>query len=373
VHGCQHRRGIHAGQIARELGVRYVLEGSVQRAGNRVRVNSKLIDAERDANLWAERFDRDVGDLFALQDEITSSLAVALNLELINAEAARPTDHPEALDYIFRGRAAAWGKQPSDENWVEAISLFEHALALNPRSVEAQGWLASVLANRSMDFPSAASDGDLKRAEELATKAVAELPRSPLAHNAKGRVLRAQHRYAEAIPEYEAVLALNRNDVGAIFALGWCKFYAGFIGEMIPLLEQTIRLSPRDPYIASWYAWIGRVHLLLSRTDEAIIWLEKARSAVPTRPVTRCTLAAAYALKGETERAAAELAEGQRVSRDGRYSSIARVKAVGIFGVPKIRALFETTYLVGFGRSGTRRQARFRSWASLRHRRLPCP
>ena len=97
---------VNAKQIGRELGVRYVLEGSVQRSGNQVRVNAQLIDAETDAHLWAERFDRDIGDLFALQNEITSRIAIALNLELIGAEAARPTEHPDALDYIFRGRAA---------------------------------------------------------------------------------------------------------------------------------------------------------------------------------------------------------------------------------------------------------------------------
>ena len=93
-------------QIGRELGVRYVLEGSVRRSGNQVRVNAQLIDAETDAHLWAERFDRDTGDLFALQNEITGRIAIALNLELVGAEAARPTEHPDALDYILRGRAA---------------------------------------------------------------------------------------------------------------------------------------------------------------------------------------------------------------------------------------------------------------------------
>jgi adenylate cyclase len=339
-------------QIGRELGVRYVLEGSVQRSGNQVRVNAQLIDAETDASFWAERFDHDIGDLFGLQNDITSRIAVALNLELVGAEAARATDHPDVLDYIFQGRAVAWGKPPSYESYTEAIGLLERALALDPGCIDAQSWLSSVLANRVMDFPNAGWEGDLERAEDLAEKAVAVSPRSQLAHYAKGRVLRAQHRYAEAIPEYETVLAFNRNWVGAIFALSWCKFYAGFVEEMIPRLEQAIRVSPRDPYIASWHAWIGRVHLLQSRTDDAIVWLEKARNAVPARPVTRCTLAAAYALKGETERAAAELAEGQRLSHDGRYSSIARVKAVEIFGVPKIRALFETTYIAGLRKAG---------------------
>src|SRR5580700_3905916 len=121
-------------QIGRELGVRYVLEGSVQRSGKQVRVNAQLIDAETDAHLWAERFERDIGDLFALQNEITGRIAVALNLALIGAEAARPTANPDALDYILRGRAAL-SNPPSRNNFSEMISLFERALVLDPQSV----------------------------------------------------------------------------------------------------------------------------------------------------------------------------------------------------------------------------------------------
>jgi TolB-like protein len=131
-------------QIGRELRVRYVLEGSVQRSGNQVRVNAQLIDAETGAHLWAERFDRDIGDLFALQSEITSRIANALNLELMRAEAARPTDNPNAMDYIFKGRAALAKGNPR-ESAAEAIGLFERALALDPRSVEAQSRLALAL------------------------------------------------------------------------------------------------------------------------------------------------------------------------------------------------------------------------------------
>jgi TolB-like protein len=214
-------------QIGRELGVRYVLEGSVQRARNQLRVSAQLIDADTAAHLWAERFDLDVGDLFSLQNEVTSRIAIALDLELVGAEAARRTEHPNAIDYIFRGRATAWGKAPSPDNYAEAIALFERALALDPGSVAAQSWLASALANRALDFPSATSLGDVKRAGELATKALAALPRSPLARFAKGQALRAQNRPEEAMVEYETVLALDRNWVGAMFAIGWCKFYLG--------------------------------------------------------------------------------------------------------------------------------------------------
>jgi TolB-like protein/DNA-binding winged helix-turn-helix (wHTH) protein len=112
-----------AKQIGRELGVRYVLEGSARRSGNQLRVNTQLDDAETDAHLWAERFDRDTSDLFALQNEITSRIAIALNLELVDAEAARPTDRPDALDYVLRGRVA-FNKLPTRESYTEAISLF---------------------------------------------------------------------------------------------------------------------------------------------------------------------------------------------------------------------------------------------------------
>ena len=137
-------------QIGRELGVRYVLEGSVRRSGDQVRINAQLIDAETDEHLWADRFDGDTGDLFAVQDEITSRIAVALDLELVGAEVARPTEHPDALDYILRGRAASL-KPQSRENRAEAIGLFERALALDPQSVEAQSWLAIALVARVLD------------------------------------------------------------------------------------------------------------------------------------------------------------------------------------------------------------------------------
>ncbi len=156
-------------QIGRELGVRYVLEGSVRRSGNQVRVNAQLIDAETDAHLWAERFDRDTGDLFALQDEITSRIAVALNLEVTGREAARPTEHPDALDYILRGRAAYW-KPPSREQRAETISLFERALALDPGSVEAKSSLANRLAARALEGWTNSAAADVARAEELAKR-----------------------------------------------------------------------------------------------------------------------------------------------------------------------------------------------------------
>jgi adenylate cyclase len=340
-------------QIGRELGVRYVLEGSVRRSGSQLRVNAQLIDAATDAHLWAERFGRDTGDLFALQDEITSQIANALGVELIAAEAARPTEHSDALDHILRGRAVLL-KPRTRDTYREAIDLFERALALDPQSVEAQSRLAAALVNRMLELTTDSAAADLARAEGLVDQALAASPRYAFAHFVKGRLLRAHKRWEEAIPEFEAALALDHNSVYALASLGWCKLCAGSIEEVIPRLEQAIRLSPRDPFIGWFYYLIGTVHLLQSRIDEAIVWLEKGRSARPTVPFPRSRLASAYALRGETERAAAELAEARRLDGGDLFSSIAHVKADSgaWWGVPKVRTLFEATYFLGLRKAG---------------------
>jgi TolB-like protein/DNA-binding winged helix-turn-helix (wHTH) protein len=183
-------------QIGRELGVRYVLEGSVRRSGNHLRVNAQLIDAESDAHLWAERFDRDTGDLFTLQNEITSRIAVAVGGELVSAEAARPTNNPDALDYILLGRAA-YSKPASRENYAEAVSLFEKALALDPSSVAVQPWLASTFVGRVLNGMSDAPIVDLQHADEAIARTLAVWPNNARAHFAEGQVRRAQSRYEE--------------------------------------------------------------------------------------------------------------------------------------------------------------------------------
>jgi adenylate cyclase len=342
-----------AKQIGRELGVRYVLEGSVQRLGSQVRINAWLIEAETDAHLWAERFDGDTSDLFALQNEITTRIAVALNQELIAAEAARRTERPDVLEYILRARAA-YAKPISRERNAEGIRLLELALALDPDSAEAQSIMVRALAGRVLNGLSDSPAADLERAKGLSEQALAASLRSPLAHIAKAHLLRAQRRYAEAIPEYETALAYNRNYVYAFFALGQCKLHTGSIEETIPLVERAIRLSPRNPELGVWYQQIGNAHLLQSHTDEALIWLEKARNHTPAHPTIRGDLASAYALNGQTERATAELAEARTLSPDDRYSSIARLKEVRNFEVltAQIRALSEATYYAGLRKAG---------------------
>jgi TolB-like protein/Tfp pilus assembly protein PilF len=343
---------VNAKQIGRELGVRYVLEGSVQRSKNAVRVNAQLINTETAAHLWAERFDREIGDFFALQNDVTNRIGLAFHIELIAAEAARPTEHPDALDYILRGRAARL-KPNSRDVYAEVIGFYERALALDPHSVEAQTRLAEVLADRVLDGMSNSPANDLARAEALVGEALATSPDSGAIHFAKGEILRAQGRFKKAIPEFEIVLSIDRNNAWASFALAHCKLRTGAMEQVIPLVEQAMRLSPRDPNIALMYFRIGEVHLLQSHAGEAISWLEKARGANPQYSFVHVFLASAYGLNGETKQAATELAEARRLSGNGSPSSIAREKATFLAAIsPAIRPLFETTYVVGLRKAG---------------------
>jgi TolB-like protein/class 3 adenylate cyclase/Flp pilus assembly protein TadD len=336
-------------QIGRELGVRYMLEGSVRRSGDRVRVTAQLIDADTDAHLWAERFDREIDDLLVVQDEITRQIAQELNTKLIANEAARPTKHPDALDYILRGRAEML-KPNTRKAFADAIGFFERALALDPRSVEAQIRLAEALARRALDGLSQSRAADLARAEGLVGQALAASPGSPGAHFTKGQILRAEGHFAEAIPEYETVLKFDPNDAWALFALAHCKLNAGSIEEVIPLVARAIRLSPRDPNIGLMYFRIGEIHLLQSRVGEAITWLEQARGANPEYPFIHAFLAATYGLDGDKERAASELAEARKLQGEGSYSSIARLNKQS-FGLSN-HALLEGTFFAGLRKAG---------------------
>ena len=343
------RKTVDTKQIGRELSVRYVLEGSVRRLGNQIRVNAQLIDAETDTHLWAERFDSSVEDLFALQDEITNWIAKALNVELAVAEAARPVEHLDALDCILRGRAVA-AKSRSPAALDEAIGWYERALAFDPASAEAQAHLADALASRVQDFVPESSDADIERAERLARQALMSSPRSAFAHFSMADVLRTQRRYTEAISEYEAVLALDRNFADALAALGRCKTYIGPVDDAISAQQHAIRLSPRDPRLWNWYFRIGEAHLLQSRVDQAIDWLEKARNGGPAVWYVHAWLAAAYAHKGDLKSARAELAAAIALQGGGFERGIAHIAER--FVAPEIRARFETTILAGLRRAG---------------------
>jgi adenylate cyclase len=358
---------VDAKQIGRELGVRYLLEGSVQRSGNQVRVTTQLIDAETGTHLYAERFDRLLGDLFALQSDVTSRIAVALNLELVAVEAARPSENPDALEYILRGRAAN-ARPPTRESKAEAIGFYERALAADPASIDAQSWLAAGLAGRVLDGMSDSPAEDIQRTEALLAAALAASPRNPFLHYVKGQLLRAVAqgpfgltaearvaRFADAIPEYETVLAANPNNVEVLAHLAWCKFMTGAGEDAIPLLEKSIRLSPSDPRLYLVYTRLGTVHLFQGHLDEAILWLDKARRANPPFPPPHALLAAAYGLKGDLTRATADLAEtreGLKRRNDDRFGTIALVRKNSDWNTPPLRDRFEEFFITGLRKAG---------------------
>jgi adenylate cyclase len=342
---------IGAKQIGHELGVRYVLEGSVRRLGNQVRINTQLIDSATGAHLWAERFDSTASDLPAVQNEITSRIAHTLHVELVSAEVARPIEGSDAADYILRGRAASY-KAQTRESCAEAVGWFERALELTPESVDAQSLLASALARRALARMTDTPAEDFARAEALVRRVLAVSPRSSMAHYAYGHVLRASRRDERGIQEYQEALASNPSWADALADLGMCKMWVGSLDEGIALQEQAIRLSPRDPHIGLWYHRIGLAHFLQARIAEAIPWLEKGRAMFPTFPLAYSFLGAAYALNGEVERGAAELAEHYRLSGRVWVSTIADMKVTGYWGPPKIRELFWTVYFAGLRKLG---------------------
>jgi TolB-like protein/class 3 adenylate cyclase/Tfp pilus assembly protein PilF len=344
-------RSNDARRIGHQLNVRYVLQGSIRRAGNRVRVNTQLIDAETNAQVWTERFDCDADDVLNLQDEITSQIAVALDLELIGAEAARVfSDNPDALDFTLRGRAALYNWS-TRQNFDTAVEMFETAMKLDPASAEIQSLLAATLSERVLEQLSHAPDLDLQRAEDLVNDVLTSSPRHPRGHFARGHILRARHEYKAAVLEYETAVASNRNWVVALAALGLTRFLSGSMDDAIAAQERAIRLSPRDPRLPNWYWRIGMVHLLSARLDEAAHWLERARSANSNLPGPHAWLAAAYALQERDEAAQRELAEARRLSGDTRYASILRFRSTQSWA-PEIQALADNTFFAGLRRAG---------------------
>jgi len=212
--------------------------------------------------------------------------------------------------------------------------LCEAALALDPGSIQARGLLAQTLTSRVLDQMTDTPAADLDRAEWLISEVLTTSPSDAIAHLARGQMLRAQGQFDAAIREYERAVALNRNCVIAVAALGQCKFLAGAIEEAIPAQEQAIRLSPRDPHLPNWYWRIGMVHLLKARVGDAIAWL-----------------ASAYALAGNSEDAATELVEARRLSGDNRYGSIVGFKRANALGA-KLHPVAEDTFFAGLRKAG---------------------
>lgn len=242
----------------------------------------------------------------------------------------------------------------SQRNLAEAVAEYQQALTLDPHSVEARGRLAVTLATRVLNDMSDSADADIERANQLIEQLLASAPENLLAHYAKAQLLRAQHHCDAAIPEYEFVLAADRNSLPSIGNIGRCKIYLGLIDDGVALEEQAIRISPHDPFRGVWYFRIGQARLLQSRVDEAIQWLEKAHGENSAYAFIPAWLAAAYGLKGDSPHAAAELAEARRLSGNGSPVSIlaARGRSEREFTAPATRTLLEATYLAGLRKAG---------------------
>jgi tetratricopeptide (TPR) repeat protein len=213
--------------------------------------------------------------------------------------------------------------------------------------------LAVALSSRLLDDMSDTAGADTEQANHLVEQALAAAPESPLAHFAKAQLLRAQHHCEAAIPEYEAVLAANRNVLAAIGNIGRCKIYLGLLDDGVALEQQAIRLSPHDPFLGVWYFRIGQAKVLQSRIDEAIGWLEKANDKNPAYPFVHAWLSAAYGLNGDLPHAAAELADARKLSRNGSPTSISAARAIAARDFASgTQALLKTTYLAGLRRAG---------------------
>src|SRR5208282_2057263 len=264
-------------QIGRELNVRYVLEGSVQRGGNRMRVNVQLIDAETGNHLWAERFDKPPADLFDMQDEIVARLAGALNVQLVAAEARRAerTPTPDSMDLYFQG--LAWfNKGMSPDNVAQARSFFDRALSADPNNVDA------LVGSARADFVAGAlfyetdPAAAIFAAEAKVTKALSSVPDHALGHAVLGYVETYTKRAAEGIAECEYALALDRNLAQAHSGIGWGKIFIGRAEETEAHIAEALRLSPRDTWAYAWMTIAGSAKNHLGLWEQAVAWFRRA-------------------------------------------------------------------------------------------------
>ena len=296
-------------RIGRELNVRYVLEGSVQRSGNRLRVNVQLIDAETGSHLWAERFEKAVTDLFDMQDEIVSRLANTLNAELIEAEARRAerAPHPNSMDLYFQGRSWA-NKGMTPEYMAKARSLFKQALVLDPSNIEALVGTALVDASSVLLTDNRAPL--MAEAEAVLIKALSIVPQHALAHMLLGVVQMWTDHAALGIAECERALVLDRNLANAHAFIGLAKHFLGRSVETETHINEALRLSPRDIYAFRWLMYAGFAKLHLDADAEAVTRLRRSVEANRTYSVTHFALAAALALLGTWDEARAAVQAG---------------------------------------------------------------
>jgi TolB-like protein len=298
-------------QIGRELNVRYVLEGSVQRGGNRLRVNVQLVDAETGNHIWAERFDKPVADLFDMQDEIVSRLANTLDAQLVTAEARRAesSPHPDAMDLYFQGRACA-NKGLTSENLAQALNFFEHGLALDPQNIETLVDMGLVEGSIGANFFDDDRAVHFATAEAAVTKALSMAPQHALAHAALGMIQIQTNRAAQGIAECERALALDRNLANAHGWIGLAKCYVGRPTETEAHFQEALRLSPRDIFVFRWMMFAGFAKLQLGADADAVVLLRRGIETNRNFPLLHFLLASALALLSHLDQAQAAAQAG---------------------------------------------------------------
>ena len=304
-------KSVDAKEIGKELGVRYVLEGSVQRDQNQVRVNAQLIDATTGGHLWAERFDKPLSNLFSMQDEIVSSLASQLGVELITHEARRAerAPAPDSMDLYLQGMA--WynqGRNPADID--RARDFFERALALDPNNLDA------ALGKATADFQVAVSYSVDDRFERLRSieaqlnRVLSQSPNNAGAHFLMGRILNQTNRQAQAIDELKRALTLNPNLASAHAIIGLAKLYDGHPEETESHELEALRASPRDTDAYFWVGWMAEAKLYLGAYEDALNLCHRSIELNRNYP-TRFTYCAATLVElGRLDEAKSEVKAG---------------------------------------------------------------
>jgi TolB-like protein/DNA-binding winged helix-turn-helix (wHTH) protein len=297
-------------RIGRELNVRYVLEGSVQRGGNRLRVNAQLVDAETGNHLWAERFEKPVADLFDMQDEIVSRLANTLNAQLIEVEARRAerSTHPDAMDLYFQGWA--WENNGTTAEYMtQAQAFFDRALALDPDNIEALVGSARVDAAIGANLITDDWKAHLAAAEAALTRALSLAPNHARAHSVLGLV-QSFTNPVQGIAACERALALDHNLADAHAFIGLAKFFLGRSEETEAHIREALRLSPRDSSAYRWFMFVGIAKLFLGADVEAVASLRRSIETNRNHPVPHFILAVALSLLGSLDEARAAAQAG---------------------------------------------------------------
>jgi adenylate cyclase len=299
-------------QIGRELGVRYVLEGSVGRVGETITVNAQLIATETGAHVWANRFDGERGKLGELQVEVVSRLANSLGVELVKAEALRAArerpDNPDAVDLAMRGDAARF-KSVSAPDQEEALGYYERALRLDPNLVRAQVGVATGLTRRVILFKTGNPAEDLPRAEALAMNALSAEPDNPRAHQARASVMFAKNQFSGSLAELRGVIENNPNLAWAHADYGANLTFNGQAAEAIPQIETALRLSPRDPELSSFEFNMCSAYTHLAQWEKTVEWCKRSIATRPSLWLPYMHLAAANGWLGRDAEAKTAVAD----------------------------------------------------------------